>query len=183
MTNHIHLLLTPLFEESMSKVMQVLGRYYVQYFNYNYHRTGTLWEGRYKASLIDTEHYLLRCMQYIELNPVRAKMVFDPSAYPWSSYRHNALGELNALITPHAEYERLGISKEDQFKNYQKLFTLTLEQEIIDEIRENTNKCWVLGNKEFKSTIDQKLNRKVVSSEKGGDRKSLRYQERRINRV
>ena len=183
MTNHVHLLLTPLFENSISKVMQVVGRYYVQYFNYHYHRTGTLWEGRYKASLIDTEHYLFRCMRYIELNPVRARMVIHPSEYHWSSYRHNALGELNNLITPHGEYERLGLTREDKFKCYQELFALDLEQVVIDEIRENTNKCWVLGNKEFKSIIEQKLNRKSAPSERGGDHKSLKYQERRINRV
>lgn len=103
MTNHVHLLLTPTYENRISKLMQVLERYYVPYFNYNYRRTGTLWEGRYKASLIDTEHYLFRCMCYIELNPVRAGMVKHPAEYPWSSYRHNALGQLNNLIKPHIE--------------------------------------------------------------------------------
>ena len=80
MTNHVHLLVTPHTEEGIGKMMQVLGRYYVQYFNHRYKRTGTLWEGRYKATLIDTEQYLLTCMRYIELNPVRAKeMVNHPS--------------------------------------------------------------------------------------------------------
>ncbi|HHT0594482.1 TPA: transposase, partial [Legionella anisa] len=86
-----------------SKVMQILGRCYVQYFNYNYRRTGTLWEGCYRASLIDTENYLFRYMRYIELNPVRARMVRHPSEYPWSSYRYNALGELDSLVTPHIQ--------------------------------------------------------------------------------
>lgn len=183
MTNHVHLLLTPLFENSISNVMQVLGRYYVQYFNYHYNRTGTLWEGRYKASLIDTEHDLFRCMRYIELNPVRALMVMHPSEYPWSSYRYNALGELNNFITPHLEYECLGLTKEDKFKNYYKLYALTLEQEVIDEIRENTNKCWVLENQGFKNNIEQQLSCKAAPSERGGDRKSFKYKERKNNRV
>ena len=91
MTNHVHLLMTPQEEQSIGKVMQMLGRYYVQYYNYSYQRTGTLWEGRYKATLIDSEDYsedyLLTCMRYIELNPVRAGMVTHPADYPWSSYQ------------------------------------------------------------------------------------------------
>ena len=94
-------------EDGLSKVMQMLGRYYVQYYNYTYQRTGTLWEGRYKATLIDSEAYLLTCMRYIELNPVRADMVAHPSDYPWSSYRFNALGQSNELLNPHLEYLRL----------------------------------------------------------------------------
>jgi putative transposase len=81
MTNHVHLLITPFSEQSLSKTLQMLGRYYVQYFNYCYQRTGTLWEGRYKATLIDSELYLLTCMRYIELNPVRAGMVASPADY------------------------------------------------------------------------------------------------------
>lgn len=81
MTNHVHLLITPQDEQGLSKTLQMLGRYYVQYYNYSYQRTGTLWEGRYKATLIDSEAYLLTCMRYIELNPVRAGMVQHPSDF------------------------------------------------------------------------------------------------------
>jgi len=183
MTNHVHLLLTPLHEHSISKVMQVLGRYYVQYFNYHYKRTGTLFEGRYKASLIDSDHYLLTCMRYIEMNPVRANMVFHPSEYPWSSYGYNASGKLNNLITPHLLYEQLGMTREDKCNSYQELFALALDPKTINEIRENTNKCWALGSKEFKDIVVQKLNRNAEPSEKGGDRKSQGYQKMNINRV
>lgn len=107
MTNHVHLLMTPYEENSLGRVMQSLGRRYVQYFNYRYRRTGTLWEGRYRATLIDAESYLLTCYRYIELNPVRAGMVSHPGDYPWSSYRSNALGQRFFLpdigrITSHA---------------------------------------------------------------------------------
>jgi putative transposase len=101
MTNHVHLFITPLHEHSLSKTIQSLGRVYVQQFNLLYQRTGTLWEGRYKATLIDGENYALTCYRYIELNPVRAGLVDEPSQYPWSSFAYNALGEPNPLITPH----------------------------------------------------------------------------------
>ncbi|MFT5782433.1 MAG: putative transposase [Pseudomonas sp.] len=93
MTNHIHLLATPLQQNSISKVLQAVGRKYVQYFNYCYQRSGTLWEGRYRATVVDSEAYLLTLMRYIELNPVRAGMVGHPGDYVWSSYAGNALGE------------------------------------------------------------------------------------------
>lgn len=93
MTNHAHLLMTPTCAVDISRVMQSLGRRYVQYVNKTYRRSGTLWESRYKASLVDAENYLLACYRYIELNPVRANMVVHPGDYPWSSYRAHAYGE------------------------------------------------------------------------------------------
>jgi len=112
MTNHVHLLITPYKKEGISKAIQMLGRYYVQYFNHTYQRTGTLWEGRYKATLIDSEYYALACYRYIELNPVRAGMVASPEEYPWSSYHRNALAENNKLLVSHALYKALGRSKQ-----------------------------------------------------------------------
>lgn len=91
MTNHVHLLVTPHRKEAVPRFMQHIGRRYVQYFNFRYRRSGTLWEGRYKASLVDTEAYVLKCYRYIEMNPVRAGMVRGPSDYRWSRHRHNAL--------------------------------------------------------------------------------------------
>ena len=93
MTNHIHLLATPGYEDSISKVFQSTGRRYVQYFNHTYTRSGGLWEGRYRATVVDSERYLLTLMRYIELNPVRAGMVGHPAEYPWSSHAFNAQGE------------------------------------------------------------------------------------------
>ena len=100
MTNHVHMLITPMQEYGISALMQSLGKRYVQYINKTYKRTGTLWEGRYKASLIDSQRYLLTCMCYIELNPVRANMVNVPSEYRWSSYEFNGAAEENNNITP-----------------------------------------------------------------------------------
>jgi putative transposase len=180
MTNHVHLLITPHEEQSLPKAMQMLGRYYVQYYNYCYQRTGTLWEGRYKATLIDTEAYLLTCMRYIELNPVRAGMVAHPSEYPWSSYHHNALGQPNDWVTPYLEYRRLGKTAEERQAAYRQLFKHHIPEKSITEIREATNKAWVLGNDRFKQRIQKHLERRVEPEARGGDRKSEQF---RINRV
>lgn len=175
MTNHLHLLITPQEEQSIGKAMQMLGRYYVQYYNYTYQRTGTLWEGRYKATLIDSETYLLTCMRYIELNPVRADMVAHLSDYPWSSYHRNALGQANELITPHLEYLRLGKTDAERQTAYRQLFKHHIAESSLNEIRDATNKAWVLGNERFKQRIQKQLERRVEPNPKGGDRKSEKF--------
>lgn len=182
MTNHVHLLITPHKEDGLSKVIQMLGRYYVQYFNHTYQRTGTLWEGRYKATLIDSEHYALRCYRYIELNPVRAGMVDHPAAYPWSSYAYNALGKANELVVEHELYKRLGNSGRLRCEAYRDLFNAAVPKETIEEIREATNKSWVLGSDFFKERIEAKINRPMNPRGKGGDRKSKAFKAK-INRV
>ena len=111
MTNHIHLLASPDTEKSVPKMMQSVGRRYVQHFNFSYKRTGTLWEGRYRATIVDAENYLFECMRYIELNPVRAGMVRHPRDYPWSSYRANGEGRADSLVNPHALYQSLAKEK------------------------------------------------------------------------
>jgi putative transposase len=175
MTNHLHLLITPQEEQSIGKAMQMLGRYYVQYYNYTYRRTGTLWEGRYKATLIDSEAYLLTCMRYIELNPVRAGMVAHPADYPWSSYRSNAQGQANELVTPQLEYQRLGKTDEDRQAAYRQLFKHHIAESGLNEIRDATNKAWVLGDDRFKQRIQRQLERRVEPNAKGGDRKSEKF--------
>ena len=172
MTNHVHLLVTPHTEDGISKMIQMLGRYYVQYFNYTYRRSGTLWEGRYKASLIDSEVYALTCYRYIELNPVRAGMVGHPAEYPWSSYRGNALGENDALLTPHPLFLALGGSTDERQTAYRALFETHLDEKTLDDVRSSINKAWVLGSKHFKNKIATQLNRRTSPLPKGGDRKS-----------
>lgn len=176
MTNHVHLLVTPMEDNSIGKMMQSLGRYYVQYFNHCNQRTGTLWEGRYKATLIDTEQYFLTCMRYIELNPVRANdMVKHPSEYPWSSYGSNAIGQENDIITPHLEYKRLGKTPGERQSAYRQLFRAHISEMTLEEIREATNKAWVLGSDRFKARMQKRLDRPVESAGHGGDRKSKVY--------
>lgn len=181
MTNHVHLLITPNTDNGISKAMQMIGRYYVQYFNHSYKRTGTLWEGRYKATLIDSDHYALTCYRYIELNPVRANMVSHPAEYPWSSYRCNALGKACDFIKPHLLYQQLGHDHVDRAKAYQALFEDRIPDKTLDEIREATNKAWVLGSNYFKEKIEKQIKRPAFPKKRGGDRKSSEYN--RINRV
>lgn len=176
MTNHVHLLVTPHSENGIGKMMQMVGRYYVQYFNHRYKRTGTLWEGRYKATLIDSEQYLLICMRYIELNPVRAKnMVDHPKKYPWSSYACNALGKEDQLVTPQLIYRRLGKNAKDRQTAYRRLFRSRIPEATLEGLRESTNKSWVMGSEKFKARISKLTGRAVQSSGHGGDRKSREF--------
>ena len=164
--------------------MQSLGRYYVQYFNYCYQRTGTLWEGRYKATLIDDEQYLLTCMRYIELNPVRANMVLHPKSYSWSSYHANALGKEDPLLMAHPLYQDLGKSPEGRQSAYRALFKRHIGEQELGALREATNKAWVLGNDRFQARVAALLDRQVAPKPRGGDRKSKAYRETKdIDRV
>lgn len=157
MTNHFHLLISPADETGVARTMESVGRYYVQYFSTTYGRTGTLWEGRYKVSLVDTEQYLLTCYRYIELNPVRAQMVDHPAEYPWSSYRRNTLRQTNPLITTHEQYRTLGTKAENQQADYRGLFLAHISEQHLVENREVANKKWVLGKSYFKDKIAKQL--------------------------
>jgi len=167
MTNHIHILCTPLEDGGVSKMMQSIGRRYVQYFNHQYKRSGTLWEGRYKSCLIEAENYLIGVYRYIELNPVRANMVKDPSEYQWSSYQINGLGNLSELCTPHAEYLKLGLSEVERMENYRALFAHHVEEKLLDEIRVGVNTGMAIGHDRFKDEIEQLTGRRVKPNKAG----------------
>ena len=185
MRNHVHLLMTPETKDGISKVMQSVGRRYAQYFNKSYQRTGTLWEGRYKATIIDSESYLLTCYRYIELNPVRANLVGHPSEYRWSSYRANALGKQDDLVRCHALYGALGINDAGRRAAYRGLFESHLDDKTIDEIRQATQKGWALGKERFKDEMERQIRRRSRPLVRGGDHRSTAFRERRIgiNRV
>lgn len=168
MTNHVHLLMTPLKEHSIAKVMQTLGRYYVQYFNYTYQRTGTLWEGRYKAALIDSETYLLSCYRYIELNPVRAGIAKHPAEYRWSSYQCNGQGKVDGIITAHRLYMDLAATDKKRLKVYCDLFSRQMNEDVFNEIRMATNKAWVLGSDKFKTEIEKLIRKQAAPKKRGG---------------
>lgn len=135
MTNHTHLLCTPLEEHACSKLMQSLGGNYATYFNKKHGRTGTVWGGRYRSGQILDDSYLLCTYRYIELNPLRARMVAHPANYPWSSYRSNALGINDHLTSPHDLYLAMGTSPEQRQRVYQSLFEDELKPSQIDNIR------------------------------------------------
>lgn len=167
MTNHVHLLVTPRDSEGASRLMQHLGRHYVLYVNRNYRRTGTLWEGRHKASLVQADAYLLACMRYIELNPVTAGMVAKPDLYGWSSYRANACGESNRLLTSHGIYLGLGTSATDRQAAYRGLFHSQLSTEAAQQIRNCLDYNRPLGNDRFRQEIEQVLGRKIGMQRRG----------------
>lgn len=177
MTNHVHLLASGANEFAIPNMMQNLGLNFVRYMNITYKRTGTLFEGRYKSSLVSTDRYFLTLSQYIELNPVRAGMVAAPGHYPWSSYRHNAMGIPIDLITEHDEYRNLGRTRAGRVKEYRRLFPDVQAHETLDEIRACTNKGWAIGNDKFRAEIASMLKRKVNDIPHGGDRKSHTYKE------
>jgi putative transposase len=170
MTNHIHLLASPLYADSIGKTLQSVGRRYVQYFNYTYKRTGTLWEGRYRATVVDSESYLLKLMHYIDMNPVRASMVSHPRAYAWSSFRRYADGDagLNSIwLEPHQQYLALGSTDEDRRVAYRQLFKTITPEDELTTVRDATNKGWALGSDRFAAEIEVLSERRAVSKGRG----------------
>jgi len=127
MTNHVHILAVPAREDAVSRMMQQLGRKYVCYFNKLHVRTGTLWEGRFRSSVIGSEHYLFACYRYIELNPVRAGLARSAREYKWSSYRANAMNLPDGLVTASPEWLALGQSGEERARRYRRLFVSGIE--------------------------------------------------------
>ena len=126
----------------------------MQYFNQRYRRTSTLWDGRYKATVIDAEDYLFACMRYIELNSARAGMVAHPRDYRWSSYRAHAEGEGDGLLTDHRLFRCLGEDAESSRAAYRQLFRGALPEALLNELRDATNKGWALGNDRFRREIE-----------------------------
>jgi putative transposase len=167
MTNHVHLLVTPRQAMLVPKLLIALGRRYVQYVNNRYRRTGTLWDSRYKSSLVDSETYLIACMRYIELNPVRAGMVRDPGEYPWTSYRANALGCSDPLVTAHAGYLALGFGGEAGRAAYRDLFHSELAPDVLSDIRVALDRGNPLGNRRFCEWVEGALGRACVARSRG----------------
>ena len=167
MTKHVHLLVTPRARYSISRMIQYVGRRYVTYVNGQYGRSGTLWEGRHKGSVISSEAYLLACSRYIELNPVRAGMVEKPGDYQWSSYRANAFGENTRLLEPHMTYLALGATPESRQHAYRELFRNSLDTNQIHDIRSAVQTGTPLGNNRFRDQIETALKCKVGQARRG----------------
>lgn len=172
MTNHVHLLVTPASEDSLPRMVQSVGRRYVRYINDNYKRTGTLWEGRYKACLVQTDTYLLACYRYIELNPLRAGMVRDPAHYRHSSYGCNALGRPDPLVTPHRTYLALGSDAVRRCAAYRSAFVGSGNVPELQEIRQATASCLVYGSNGFRNDVARRLGRSIGTGKRGRRRKT-----------
>ncbi len=167
MTNHIHLLCTPCNDSGVSLMIQSVGRRYVQYFNREYCRSGTLWEGRFKSCLVQEDRYLLELYQYIELNPVRAGMVSSPADYLWSSYQINGVGKTSELCIPHPNYLKLGTTPEKRIHNYRELFAGEVDNDLLHEIRDNTQKGMAIGSDRFKEEVEVLTGRRCKARKRG----------------
>lgn len=172
MTNHVHILLTPEREESASLTMKGLGQRYVQYVNRRYRRTGTLWEGRFKSCLSQSESYVLACYRYIEVNPVRAGMCAHPRDYRWSSCRANADGAYDALVHPHDQYKCLGATVEARRAAYRRLLEMQLDPGVVEAIRASTRGNFALGSRGVEAEVESTLGRRAHRENAGRPRKS-----------
>jgi putative transposase len=161
MSNHFHLLVTPETQDGLPQVMQAVGRRYVRYFNANQGRTGTLWEGRYKSTLIQTDRYLLACMAYIDLNPVRAGLVVQARDYPWSSHGHYIGQKTDRLITPHALYWDLGNTPFAREVAYSELVDAGVPIDQQQALTKATLGGWALGEVDFVNDLQRKTGRRV----------------------
>lgn len=167
MTNHVHLLITPRRSGGMSALMQALGRRYVQSLNKLCSRTGTLFEGRFRSSLVQSDRYLLCCYRYIELNPVRAGLAADPAGYRWSSYRCNALGRRDDLITLHPLFGALGSTPEECQDRYRALVAEGLSDADGDAVRSHLRQGRALGSPEFQALVETMAGRRRGIARKG----------------
>lgn len=167
MPNHVHLLATPSAADALSRMMQALGRRYVRWFNDRNGRSGTLWEGRFRSAVIDSDRYLLTCSRYIEMNPVRAGLVADPAEYPWSSYRHHVGAQNDPRVTDHALFWSLGNTPFERQSAYRRLFDTPISAAELEAIRHRTNRGWALGTAEFLSALETRAARGVSPRSRG----------------
>lgn len=171
MTNHIHFLLTPETESSISNTMQVVGSRYAQYINLKYKRTGTLWEGRHRSSLVQSNKYFLTCMRYIELNPVRAGMVHKPEEYKWSSYGANVWGD-TSWVKPHEEYLQIGKNVTERAHAYREMFRNQICDQDLHTIRLAAHYSQPVGDDRFREFIEKKYQIKLGHMKRGRPKKS-----------
>jgi len=171
MTNHIHFLATPETESALSNTLKVVGSRYAQYLNKKYRRTGTLWEGRHRSSLVQSDRYLLTCMRYIELNPVRANMVARPEEYRWSSFGSNGWGD-PGWVTAHEEYTRLGATTEERCRAYRSLFSAHVSDEDLHFIRKAAHYCQPVGDDRFREQIERSYGVRLGQMKRGRPRRA-----------
>jgi putative transposase len=167
MSNHLHLLVTPQQDQALPKMMQAVGRSYVQVFNKVHGRTGTLWEGRYRSTLIQTDRYLLACMAYIDLNPVRAHMVAQPEDYVWSSHAHYIGRRSDRLVTPHALYWALGNTPFAREAAYAELVRAGISTDQQGALTDATLSGWALGDDVFKASLQVQTQRRLSKTKAG----------------
>lgn len=167
MSNHFHLLATPETAEGIPQMMQAVGRRYVRNYNLRHQRTGTLWEGRYRSTLIQAERYLLACMVYLDLNPVRAGMVADPADYGWSSHQHYIGRRTDKLVTPHPLYWELGNTPFARDQAYSELVRAGIGQEQQRALTDSVLRGWALGEPDYVADLQRRTERRVARAQAG----------------
>jgi putative transposase len=167
MTNHVHLLAAPREPFAISRMFQSVGRRFVPYVNGRYARAGTLWEGRHRASVVQTEQYLTACHLYVELNPVRAGLVADPLAYPWSSCVHYAGDATDPLVTEAPDFLVLGDDLPSRRAAYRELLTAGLGPETAEGIRTATRRGAVIGDGGFRAELQRRMGRCLPGAPRG----------------
>jgi putative transposase len=172
MSNHVHLLASASAEGSLSSLVQSVGRRYTYYVNRAYERTGTLFEGRFRSSLVDSDAYLFTCMRYIEMNPVRAGIADDPGDHPWTSYRQNAGLEDFTSVVPRQEYRALGSDPASRGEAYRALFARPLDAGDLTAIRECLRKGCPFGSRTFIARTEGMLGRPASTRPRGRPRKN-----------
>ena len=172
MPDHFHLLLTPAQADGLSRTMQALGRRYVRWFNRRHGRAGALWEGRFRSTVIDPEHYLLDCMRYVELNPLRAAFVADAATYPWSSLAHHLGLGVDPLVTDHPRYWSLGNTPFDRQAAYARCCAAPLDAAVLARIRDCTHRGWPLGDDAFIEALSRRTERRLVRKAVGRPRRA-----------
>ena len=167
MSNHFHLLVTPQTADGVPQMMQAVGRRYVLCFNNAQKRSGTLWEGRYKSTLIQSERYLLACMSYIDLNPVRAGLVAQAGDYPWSSYGHYTGQRTDKFITPHALLWQLGNTPFAREAAYAELVRSGVSAAQQKALTDSALRGWALGEPDFVADLQKRTQSRVAKSSAG----------------
>lgn len=173
MSDHFHLLATPTSASGVSRMMQAIARRYSQYFNRRYGRQGTLWEGRYRSTILEIDRYFLTCLRYIELNPCRSGVVAAPDHYLWSSYRHHVGLESQPGLTDHGRYWALGNTPFERQAAYRALFESALKGDDVTRLREATHHGWALGSPGFVAHLGSQSNRRAAPLARGRPRKGL----------
>ena len=177
MTNHVHLLVTPRDTVGPGRLMKLVSHAYARWFNRRHRRSGTLWEGRFRSAAIDSESYLLACSRYIELNPVRARMVEKPEDYRWSSFPSNAHGLEDPLLTPHPRYEALGGSEWERQATYRALFEEPFDDTVLAALRRGVHTRTLAGPAAFVASVEREQERRLPPMPHGGDRRSTGFRD------
>lgn len=167
MDDHFHLLLTPETPEGLPQLMQAIGRRYVRYFNTLQGRSGTLWEGRFRSTVLEAATLLLPCMAYMDLNPVRAGLVAQPQDFAWSSYRHYSGLQPDKRLTPPAPYWDLGNTPFAREAAYSSWVQSGLGSQQVQALTHATLHGWALGSDAFLSQLEELVPRRVRPSKAG----------------